>query len=214
MSKVYGGIEDLLKYINNEYGASWVESKASTVSGIENFTQASLEGAANNCTLAAITRIMRYFRDKGYNRIPSDIGEIYKRVRKVAVEHGYDPKKVGFLRDLFVYTPWEIDDMVRDVWKAFGYADGNGNNRYLFKLGSITNNIDNGSPILLNITSGYYENHTVCVIGYKVFSRQGERDMMFVQVYDGWSEAKRYIDWDKFGFTPASVTSFLQPLKK
>ena len=207
----YGGIEDTTKYIDAKYGFGWIESLASSIPGIARFKQSELEGNSNNCTLASITRIMKYYSDRGYPQIPSDIIEIYKKVREIGIEHGYDPKKVGLLRDLFVYTPWDIDNIVRDTWKAFGYFNGGSNNSYLGKLGTIESNIDNSCPLLLNITYGDYKGHTVSVIGYKVFSKECEKNITFVQIYDGWSDAVRYIDWKMFGMTPASVTRILPP---
>lgn len=208
----YGGIEDTTKYINAKYGFGWIESKASSIIGIASFTQAEFERNSNNCTLASITRIMKYYSDKGYTDIPSDIKEIYTKVREIGVGHGYEPKKTGLLRDLFVYTPWDIDNIVQDVWKAFGYEKGGGYNSYLCKLRTIRSDIDNSHPTLLNITHGDYKGHTVSVIGYKVFSKYGKKDIHFVQIFDGWSKTVRYIDWKKLGITPASVTRFLPPL--
>lgn len=206
----YGGIEDTTKYLNAKYGFGWIESKVASIPEIANFTQAELERNSNNCTLASITRIMKYYSDIGYAYIPSDIKEIYKKVREIGVAHGYDPKKTGLLRDLFVYTPWDIDNIVQDAWKAFGYEKGEGNNSYLHKLRTIRSNIDSSSPMLLNITYGDYKGHTVSVIGYKVFSKEG-KDIPFVQIFDGWSKTVRYIDWKRLGITPASVTGFLPP---
>jgi hypothetical protein len=213
-SRIYGGIKDPTDHMNTETGSGWKESKTAFISGIDNITQAELEVGANNCTLTSITRIMKYYYDRGYTGIPKDIKKIYKKVREIGVKNGYDPKKTGLLRGLFVYTPWEIDNLIQNTWKAFGYPNGNGNNSYLFKLRTIKSNIDNSNPLLLNITSGYYKDHTVSVIGYTVFSKEGENDKTFVQIYDGWNDTVRYIDWTKFGNTPASVTRFLPPVKK
>lgn len=209
----YGGIEDTKKYVDGKYGFGWTESKAVSIPGIASFMQSEFERNSNNCTLASITRIMKYYSDRGYSDIPPDIKEIYKIVREIGVEHGYDPKKTGLLRDLFVYTPWDIDNMVKDTWKAFGYAKGDGDNDYVCKLKTIKSNINNSSPLLLNITFGDYKGHTVSVIGYKVFSKEGEKNITFVQIFDGWSDTVRYIDWKKLGITPASVTRFFPPPK-
>lgn len=207
----YGGIECLKEYVEAGYGSGWIESKAVCVPGIESFTQSELSEDANNCTLASITRVMRYYHVKGYGGIPSDTTEIYRKVREIGVAHGYDPNKAGLFRSLFVYTPWDIDNMVRDAWKAFSYPGGTGTNIYLHKLRTIKDDIDKAQPPLLNIVSGYYRDHTVSVIGYRVFSRQGHKDKPFVQVYDGWSHKARYIDWARFGCTLAGVTTISPP---
>jgi hypothetical protein len=212
----YGGIEDPTTYVSYEYGSGWIESKAASISGIENFTQAQLEKNANNCTLASIARIMKYYSDMGYTSIPSDINEIYKKIREIGVEHGYNPIKTGLWRDLFIYTPWEIDNMVKDAWKAFGYPKGSGNNDYFGKLETIKSYVDNSNPLLLNIVSGDYPGHTVTVIGYKTYSQKGERDINLIQIYDGWEDRIRYIDWEKFGGGPttSNLTKILPPQNK
>jgi len=212
----YGGIEDPTKYVNAEYGTGWTESKSATISGIENFTQAKLKTGENNCTLASITRIMKYYSDSGYSKIPSDIGKIYKKVEEIGYKHGYDPKKTGLFRDIFVYTPWEINNMAEEAWDTFGYPSGDADNDYIGKLDTVKSNIDNSNPLLLNIVSGDYAGHTVSVIGYKIYSQNGKGDKTFVQVYDGWSDTIRYIDWEKFGGGPttSNLTRFLPPSKK
>lgn len=212
MFEGYGGIEDITRYIAAKYGSGWTETRTSAVFGIGGFTQSRLEKDANNCTLASITRVMKYYADRGYDNIPSNIEDIYEAVRRIGVKHGYDPKKTGLLRDLFIYTPWEIDNMVRETWREFGYSDGGGNNSYFEKLKTIKKNIDNSTPLLLNLTFGDYPGHTVSVTGYKVFSKKGEGDLNFIQIYDGWSETVRYIDWKGLGMIPASVTTILPPL--
>lgn len=205
----YGGIEDLAEYINANYGPGWAESETVSINGINSFTQTELEKASNNCTLASITRIMKYYSDIGYINIPQNVTEIYKKVREIGIKHGYNPNKSGVFRDLFVYTPWEIDNMVCDTWKAFGYSNGSASNYYLGKLTIIKSSITNLNPLLFNIAFGDYKNHTVSIIGYKLFSQQGHRDLIFVKIFDGWSETVRFIDLKKFGFTPSSVTSII-----
>jgi len=207
----YGGIEDATKYLEASYGLGWTEANAASIPGVACFTQSELEINSNNCTLASITRIMKYYSGRGYTYIPSDINVIYKIVREIGIEHGYDPNKTGLFRDLFVYTPWDIDNMVSATWKTLGYSKGYGNNSYFRRFETIKYNIDNSNPLLLNITFGDYKGHTVSVIGYKTFSKAGKKNIIFVQIYDGWSRTVRYIDWKKLGMTPASVTSFLPP---
>ncbi|HEX2947934.1 MAG TPA: hypothetical protein VHT96_18500 [Clostridia bacterium] len=209
----YGGIEDPAKYMDSKYGSGWIASTPSAIPGIENFLQSSLEPEANNCTLASIARVMKYYSDKGYKNIPSDIKEIYRVVKDIGVKHGYDPKKTGLLRDLFVYTPWEIDNMVSDAWEAFGYPKGEGNNDYFNKLETIKSNVGQSSPLLLNIASGDYECHTVTVTGYQEFTKDGKDTITLLQVYDGRSETIRYIDWKEFGGTWSNITRFIAPPK-
>jgi len=207
----YGGIEDLEKYIVFEYGTGWELKKSKFIHGVPNFKQSSLGPDDNNCTLAAITRIMKYYSEQGLKKIPNDVSVIYGIVREIGVRHGYDPDKSGLLRDLFVYTPFEIKTMVRDAWNSFGYAKSRSQNVYLNKIKTIRDNIDDMNPVLLNIAGGDYKGHTVSVVGYRIFgsSREASSDKVFVMVIDGWSETKRFIDWGKFGNTLANVTKII-----
>ncbi len=206
----YGGIEELDKFINNEYGSGWAQKKSKNISGILNFKQTSFgPGNNNNCTLASITRIMKYYSDQGLKEIPADVNELYSIVREIGIKHGYDPAKSGLIRDLFIYTPFEIKTMVNDTWSKFGYPSGNSKNRYFRKLRAIKESIDDMNPVLLNIAGGDYKGHTVTVTGYKVFGRESHPDRTFVQIFDGWSENIRYIDWKKFGYTLANVTRII-----
>ncbi len=207
----YGGIEDLEKYMAFEYGTGWELKKSKLITGVPNFKQSSLGPDDNNCTLAAITRIMKYYQEQGLNKIPENIAEIYGIVREIGVRHGYNPGKSGLLRDLFVYTPFEIKTMVRDTWKSFGYSKSSSQNIYLKKIKSIRDNVDDMNPVLLNIARGDYKGHTVSVVGYRIFgsSRETSADKIFIMVIDGWSETRRYIDWSRFGNTLANVTKII-----
>lgn len=208
----YGGIKDLAEYINANYGLGWTEVETTLIKGIEGFTQSEFEKDSNNCTLASITRIMKYYSDIGYTNIPQATDQIYTTVREIGIKHGYDPKKSGIFRDLFVYSPWEIDNIVRNTWKAFGYSNGNASNCYIGKWTIIKSSITNLNPLLFNIAFGDYKNHTVSIVGYRVFRQRGGKGITFLQIFDGWSETVSYIDLKKFGFTPSSVTRILPPL--
>ncbi len=208
----YGGIEAIEKYVAFEFGTGWEQKKSKNIEGILNFKQ-TIFGSddQNNCTLASITRIMKYYSDQGLQEIPSDINELYGIVREIGVKHGYNPAKSGLLRDLFIYTPFEIKTMVRDTWERFGYLRSKSKNIYFKKLKAIINSVDDMNPVLLNIAGGDYKGHTVTVTGYRVFgnSREQRDDRTFVQIYDGWSEDMRYIDWRRFGATLANVTRII-----
>lgn len=210
----YGGIEEPLKYMRAKYGDGWIKYQNGEIEGVSNFRQSVLEKNSNNCTLASITRILKYYSDIGYTRIPNDTKDIYSLVREVGVRHGFDPQKTGILRDLFVYTPWEIDNMMEEAWRAFGYSKAYGDNVYLNKLATIKSNIDNKNPLLLNIASGDYKDHSVCIFGYIVFSKKGYSEVTLLKIYDGWSESIRYIDWNRLGLAFCSVTKFLPSRKQ
>jgi len=207
----YGGIEDLGLYVATEYGAAWKLHKLQTLTGIGTFTQGRCEAGAPNCTLASIARIMLYHAGRGWNGIPDDLNEVYRVVRKIGVAHGYDPGESGIIRDIFIYTPFEIDNMVRDAWEAFGYPKGIGDNDYFKKWRTIREQIDLNQPLLLSMSIGDYEGHTVSVTGYAIYRNGQDCEKEFVQVLDGWSETVRYVDWDKFGIIPANITKIIPP---
>lgn len=47
------------------------------------------------------------------------------------------------------------------------------------------------------IAGGYYGNHTVTVCGYAKYDQSGIPHNM-IQVYDGWTSSRRYIDYEAF----------------
>ncbi len=207
----YGGIEDLMLYMRAEYGSQWLLQAEAVLDGISGFVQNLLEAGAPNCTLASITRVMKYYRERQYKGIPEDLHDIYRIVRKIGVIHGYDPHKCGIIRDVFVYTPFEIDNMVRDAWDAFGYPEGTGDNDYFKKWSTIREQVDAGHPLLLSLTVGDYEGHTVTVAGYTVFTDEDGGEKRFIRIFDGWSETVRFIDWARMKIIPASITKIIPP---
>jgi hypothetical protein len=208
----YGGIEDLAAYLSIEYGPGWSVLSSMTIPDIDPFTQDILEPGAPNCTLVSITRVMKYHREHGFQKIASELDDIYEVVRDVGVSHGYDPGKSGILRDLFVYTPFEIDNMVHETWKRFQYLGGYGRNAYFLKWKTIMKQLGLGHPLLMNIAFGDYKGHTVTVTGYAAYVRKGSFAKRFVQVFDGWSSSIRYLDWKKLGLIPASITKIIPPV--
>lgn len=59
----------------------------------------------------------------------------------------------------------------------------------------------------MNIARGYYGNHTVTVCGYAIYKRTKKylgikttKTYNMVQVYDGWSTSKKYIDYSAFAY--------------
>jgi hypothetical protein len=208
----YGGIEDLEAYLSFEYGPGWSVLSSLGIPDIDSFTQDLLEPGVPNCTLVSITRVMKYYREHGCLQIPSNLDAIYGVVREVGVKHGYDPGKSGILRDLFVYTPFGIDNIVRETWKRFQYPGGDGRNMYFLKWEIIMEQVGLGHPLLMNIAFGDYKGHTVTVTGYAAYARKGDPTKWFVQVYDGWGMSIRYIDWKKLGVIPASITKIIPPV--
>ena len=207
----YGGIENPELHCLAETGVSWSLAAENWLRAVDGFPQHALEPGAPNCVLVSITRVLGYYAKQGWAKIPPDPEQIYPEVLKIGIRHGYDPKKSGLLRDLFVYTPFTIDDIVTEAWRAFGYAAGRGKNQYIRIFDTIRQDIGLGNPTLLSLAFGDYPNHTVTVTGYSIYERQGQRPRRYVRIYDGWSSQVRHVFWDKARSVPANITRFLPP---
>lgn len=150
-------------------------------------------GGDNDCTLVSITAIANYYKSS-YSNIPSSINGIYSDVLNVARNHGYVVNNP--------IDPFVIDDVAKAVFQLWGYNFAV-NTVYSWSLNTFKNqlNAPNSNPLLFNIGSGYYSNHTVCVFGYASYNVAD-----FLLVKDNWSTATRYIHLQQ-GPTIGSVTT-------
>lgn len=195
----YGGIDDCKKYLKDRYGGTITLSSQKTLP-MENFRQADLAKNANNCSLTAITRILYYYYNAGYTKIDDNYIDIYREVEKVAKKYGYTASKGTF--------PTKINNIVEDVLKGYGYSKSKCKGVYVWYFGThIKNEIDDKKPVIMNIARGYYGNHTVTVCGYAVYKRTKKtlgikitKTYRMIQVYDGWSSDKKYIDYSAFAY--------------
>ncbi|MBR2477120.1 MAG: C39 family peptidase, partial [Clostridia bacterium] len=199
----YGGIYNPYDYVNDKYGNGWEETDTETLSpDTQKFLMNDLERNVNNCTLVSITRIFAYHRDNnGKTNIP-DNETLYNDIKEIAESHGYNGEDGTF--------PTKIDNIIDDALKKYGY-EGEGKNIYLWDFNTVKQEIDAGRPLLFNIPFGYYENHTVTVVGYKEYSRDGflfSRTRKFIEVYDGWTNSKRFIDYKLINFGSFSTANF------
>lgn len=198
----YGGIDDCKKYLQDRYGGTITKTSSKSLS-MANFKQSDLEADASNCTLAAITRILYFYRNK-YTKIDNDYTKIYKKVKKVAKKYGYTKKKgTAFTK---------INNIVDDVVHDYGYKKSKCSGIYVWTFDNqVKAEIDNNRPVIMNIARGYYANHTVTVCGYakytctkKVLGITTKKTYNMIEVYDGWSNSKRYIDYSAFAYDLAS----------
>lgn len=210
----YGEVENVCEYVSSTYGEGWVESESSFIRNTDSFFEDELERDNLNGTITSISRIMKYYRNIGYLSIPENLNEIYEVIHDIGLKHNNSPAKSNIIRELFVFSSGPFDNMVRDVWKVFGYTKGSVINIYYGKLKMIIKSINTLNPVLLNITVGASKSHTVTVLGYTIFSKAGARDKIFVKIFDVLNNIERYIDWTKFGKIPASVTRFYPPVEK
>lgn len=193
----YGGIYDCISYLKDRYGGSitFSQSKYLAMSSVmmKELKKDEKGKSVNNCTLTAITRILYYYNQKGYKKIDSNEADIYAKVRKVAVKYGYSPKKgTGFTK---------INNIVEDVLHNYGYKKGKCKGIYVWTFNEqIKKEIDGNHPVIMNIARGYYGNHTVTVCGYAIYKRSGKYTHHMIQVYDGWSSTRVFIDYEAFAF--------------
>jgi len=138
----------------------------------------------NNCTLTTLSNILIYYSINGYSKIPSDKASIYSVVRAEGVKLGYTPGNgLGVTSN---------DNLVDNVWKAFGCTSGSGSNDYTWSFNTLTSEINNNRPVMLSFASDPYYNHTIAVRGYATY-KNGGSDYLFAVVRDNWHSGDRYI---------------------
>ena len=195
----YGGIDNCVTYLKDRYEGT-IKRTAYKSLTMANFKQSSLESGAANCSLTAITRILYYYRSKGYTKIDKSYSNIYKKVKSVATKHGYT-KKGGT-------KFYKINNIVDDVLREYGYKECKCSSVYAWTFNSeVKKEIDSNRPVIMNIARGYYGDHSVTVCGYgiytstkKVLGINRTKTHNMVQVYDGWTTSKRYIDYEAFAY--------------
>lgn len=195
----YGGISDPAKYLADRYGGT-VTLKNSKILSMDSFICNDFK-EKNNCTLVAITRILKYYNKKGYTKIPSNYEKIYSKVLKVAKNYGYSEKNGTF--------PTKINNIIDDVLDDYNYSKSYSKAYYIWSFNSeIKGEIDNNRPVIMNILRGYYGDHSVTVCGYRIYKTKHKlpiagsytRTHNMVCVYDGWKRQVRYIDFEAFAF--------------
>lgn len=187
----YGAISDCDAYVKDRYGRECHMETEKELS-LESFSMSDISTDANNCVLTGITRILSYHL-KG----KVSVTEIYCQVKTVAMQKGFSTKKG---------LPFhKIRGVLKLVAEAFGLQSCRVKSVYLFRIfHAVKKEIDAGNPVLLNISWGYYKNHTVTGIGYRIYKRN-RRTCLFIVVYDGWTNQKMFLDVRRF-WVPKSLT--------
>lgn len=194
----YGGIDNCAKYLKDRYGGTITKTSSKSLT-MATFSQSSLDNGSN-CSLAAITRVLYYYNKNGYTKISNDYKTIYSKVKKIAKKYGYTS------RDGISAT--KINNVVNDVLKDYGYSKSNCKGIYVWNFkNQVKKEIDNNRPVIMNIARGYYGNHTVTVCGYAIYKRSSKKSKIssnktynMIQVYDGWTTYKRFIDYSAFAY--------------
>ena len=141
-------------------------------------------------------------RDNSEKTNIPDNETLYNDIKTIAEGYGYsDETGTGFTK---------INNIINDAFEKYNY-DGKGSSIYVWDFNTVKKEIDAGNPLLFNIAFGYYEDHTVTVIGYSEFSRGTgifKETKKFIKVYDGWTNSNRYIDYDLINFGSFTTARF------
>jgi len=199
----YGGIKNINLYLEKKYKGKPVMVDRGKTLIINRQSMQEITGRkANNCTLVAISRILMYYRIRMRKTgIDRNIGDIYRKVEAIGAEYGYtDAKGV---------VPIFVDDIVEEAFEMYGCkAKCKGHYIWSFEK-QVKREIAAGRPVIMNIARGFYKNHTVTVIGYRIYSVNG-KEYPILAVADGWNKGVHYIDYNAFArdFTQAVFGSF------
>ncbi len=184
-----------------------------SVADVPDFTMNYFTYGANNCVLTAVTRIVQTFVNRStasgdlFFLRPSE-RQIYASVQRLAEE------KYNYSDEAGVPFPTDIDNLMNDALKEYGFLMYSTGNRYFIdaNFNVMKKIVDGNMPFLLNSSARYvstecadihvtgnptYPDHTVTVIGYQEYSTAAG-PVNLIKVYDGWSGTPRYIDYDEF----------------
>lgn len=199
----YAGIVDPEAYVEDRYHGRWTLKEAKRIEGIPTLLQKEFENSKNNCTLTSITAVFRFYRDRGYDNIPEDVQTIQRDVRVIAVANHFKDEKGT--------PPTRIATIITKLWAHYGY-DGRGSSRYLWKWSTFERELKAGRPFILNMANGFYKNHSVTGIGYRLYEKRGFPDVVLLEVLDNRVKEVRYIDFNEFNFW-GSITRIHPPAR-
>lgn len=175
-------------YLKKKFNTEDVQQVSSKVLKIAPLLQNDY-GEAGDCTLTSITTCVNYYRAG-----QSSIQEIYDYVEKVARKWGYNGNVGTF--------PLFIQRIYNEVLKKFPCAKKRTAQGYIknvgFNFNTIRNIINKSTPIVLSVNNdgrNYYKNHSITIVGYKVF-KVNKRTVNMLVVYDNWYKNEAYVDWD------------------
>ena len=205
------GITFISEYFSARYGQQPVlKSRVRLPVICMSNTALSRRGVIKNCSVASAARILFYWKQQGIFETEDTIQEIYEKAEAAAFRHGYHPKR-GI-------RAFRIDDMFRDVLQVYGYQAAS---RPIYGWSfekDLKPELDAGRPVILNIAGGYYHNHSVTVLGYRIYQ---PGDKIFLTIADGWKAMPRYIDlyafnreFPLFGISSLNTMQILEGPKK
>lgn len=184
-----GPVENIEDYLKDRYKEKPIFIRGNILD-LPKFTMKRLDQNKKHCSLTAITRIMKYYKLKGYKDIPDSEEDIYRTVK----EKGF--RRLGYF-SLIGTLPFRVSSIVRASFKSYGYRVRS-RGRYMWNFyDDIVAEIDQDRPLIFNIMRGYYRKHTITVVGYKIYSIKGDIKHILI-VQDGWNYSLRFIDFNDF----------------
>ena len=187
-------IQNLTGYIEKKYGSGY---RLLHEGVLNSFPIRSMDRfqARNHCSLASLTGIFQYYRDRGFTGIPGDEDRVFQDLLTHA-------------RSDFYYFPWMgtspffIPSLATWAWRTYGYQ-GKAKSHFRFKkpealFDTIRKEIDGDRPLIMNFVAGAYRKHTVTCMGYRSYMNGG-RKLFFALVADNWSNQVRYVDLQELG---------------
>ncbi len=174
-----------------DYVGNWLMQDYESTNGVN------VAGAqVNNCTLSSLANILIYWSINGCTKVPLDKVAIYSKVRTEAVKLGYNPT------DGISVT--KNNNLVTNVWAAFGYTNGSGTDDYGWggqssMFDKFITEINAGRPVIFSLASRPYYNHTIAVRGYTSYVLSGVGSYDFLVVHDNWNSGDCYIS-DQEGY--------------
>lgn len=200
----YGRITDIEKYIEDNYYKNNLH--LSQFISLEKYLNPHIAGKKNegDCTLVAISTTIELFF-KLYNfSIDLNYDEIYERIVEIAKKKKAYP--IPFRGGTF---PLLADNIINSFFKSLDFYKFKSKNIYIFsnsfsksnfrnKLNIVLKNLINLKPSIINISFGDYKNHSVTLLGYRLYLDNSNKEYYFLEIFDGWSNTVKFIDLNKF----------------
>ena len=177
---------NIVKYLNdnNFLNANIIEDKTLQIRG---FLQQKY-GGEGDCTLTSILTIVKYYKPE------LNENEIYDYIEKIAKKYLYREQWGTFaifnkiiIKEVFEY--FKINKKVTiKYFKEIG-----------FNKDTIINELKQKHPIILSLTNdgrNYYRNHTITIIGYRIYKNDNNKQKILFKIYDNWYYDFAFLDYE------------------
>lgn len=143
-----------------------------------------------NCSITSMAACINYYTGGKHK-----VEDIYRYIKIVAKFFLYVPNLWGtfsfMIMPIFAVAKYHYKVKIRGgcrYFKGLGYGTGR-----------IISHINSGRPVLLNMFRDgrkCYHNHTVTIIGYKIYY-SGKDRKVFLILNDNWAKEERVLDYSK-----------------